>query len=375
MINKKKLEKVGITLIKKFSRLETNRLSAIISNKLCKSFPEYGFKKLDLFSMISKLDMYYANFEDCSAAKYDYKNNSIYFNNSIKLTKLETPAIHECLHFIQTVKTKKGKLKRLGLFEYNTINKVGMIINEASVQLMASFIEKNNYESVKYYDLEFYTTSPNYYPIECSLVSQMAYFTGTYPLFHSTIYSNDIFKNTFIVKSSKSTYLTISKNLNLLVKLQEEIHNEILLLSKIEYKKSIQCQNRIQYLKNEIKNITLKTQELILTTCSYSDLELIKNLNDIKELKNKLYKFQKLIIFSDEYTFFNDFYIKMMKELDKKRELIQKYGTLEVYKEIPEYLSLIETRPKALNLFNIFEKKLKEIFKLHYEKQKQRKIS
>ena len=53
-------------------------------------------------------------------------------------------------------------------------------------------------DSVKYYDMEFKTDSPNYYPIECDLVKQMTYFTGTYPLYHSTLYSNDIFKNTFI---------------------------------------------------------------------------------------------------------------------------------------------------------------------------------
>ena len=41
----------------------------------------------------------------------------------------------------------------------------------------------------------------------------MAYFTGTYPLYHSAIYSNDIFKNTFIKKANKKVYNIIVRNL------------------------------------------------------------------------------------------------------------------------------------------------------------------
>ena len=53
----------------------------------------------------------------------------------------------------------------------------GMAINEASVQLMASIANKSKIDSVKYYDLELKTESPNYYPIECALIKQMEYFT------------------------------------------------------------------------------------------------------------------------------------------------------------------------------------------------------
>ena len=55
----------------------------------------------------------------------------------------------------------------------------------------------------------------------------------------------------------------------------------------------------------------------------------------------------------------------MMEELDKKRELIEKYGTLEVFKEIPENLSLLETRQSKLNLFGIAKQKLLKLFSLN----------
>ena len=379
-MNERALKKAGITITMQLSILDVNKIASIISEKICLAFPEHGIVQTDLFLALSKINMYLAEFNDCSAAKYDYKNNSIYFKNDIDFSKIETPAIHECLHFIQTVKNSRGKLKRLGIYEINSLKDSGMAINEAAVQLMATHTNPNiKLDSVKYYDLEFYTESPNYYPLECSLVRQMAYFTGTYPLYHSTLYSDDIFKNTFIMKSSKDTYYKISNNLDLLVKIQEDIHKENSYLLRLENnkfnaRKIRVCHEKIELLKEHIRKITIETQNLILASCSYSDLDLIRTNQDVKDFKNRLYKFQKYLIVNEGYNFYNDFYILMMEELDKKRELIAKYGALEVFKEIPENMSLIETRQEKLNLFKLAKQKLIELFKhnqLAKEDQKQ----
>ena len=70
------------------------------------------------------------------------------------------------------------------------------------------------------------------------------------------------------------------------------------------------------------------------------------------------------MIVEEGYNFYNEFYIQMMEELDKKRELIEKYGTLDVFKEIPENLSLVETRQEKLNLLQVAKQKLIKLFKL-----------
>ena len=57
----------------------------------------------------------------------------------------------------------------------------------------------------------------------------------------------------------------------------------------------------------------------------------------------------------------------MMEELDVKRELIKKYGVLNVFKDIRENLALIETRQESLNLFQVALKKLKELFRINQE--------
>ena len=142
-------------------------------------------------------------------------------------------------------------------------------------------------------------------------------------------------------------------------------NNKKTINGKINTKKVQKIKDDICDLKNQIQELTLDTQELILTSCSNSDFKLVRDLQGVKEFKNKLYKFQKYLFVSEGYNFFNEFYIQMMEKLDKKRELIEKYGTLEVFKEIPENLSLLETRQSKLNLFKVAKEKLVKLFKLN----------
>ena len=364
------LRKAGITIIKKFSILEVNKIAANISEKICASFPEHKINQSDLFIAISRVNMYSAQFEDNSAAKYWYKNNSIYFKEGINFNSLETPALHECLHFIQTSRNKRGKIQRLGLYNISPFKEDGFALNEASVQLMASYANNTKVESVKYYGMEFITNSPNYYPIECALVRQMTYFTGTYPLFHSTLYSNDIFKNTFIMKSNEDAYYTITKNLDKIVELEESLNKNNLLLAyqDTNEEKVHKLKETSENLKQIIRKITIETQELILTSCAYSDLALVRDIESVNEFKKKLYRFKNVLINPNEqYTFYNEFYCHMMEELELKRTLIKKYGILNCFKEIRENLALIETRQEKLNIFQVAIQKIKKIFHIGQE--------
>lgn len=364
------LRKAGITIIKKLSTLEVNKIASNISEKICCSFPEHKINQSDLFIAISRVNMYLAQFNDNSAAKYWYKNNSIYFKENINFDSLETPALHECLHFIQTYRNKKGKIQRLGLYNISSLKGNGFALNEAAVQLMASYATNTKIDSVKYYGMEFFTNSPNYYPIECALVRQMTYFTGTYPLFHSTLYSNDIFKNTFIMKSNEDAYYTITKNLDKIVELEETLNKNNLLLAynDNDNDKINRLKNTIEILKQNIRKITIETQELILTSCAYSDLALVRDNESVEEFKKKLYRFKNVLIKPNEqYSFYNEFYCHMMEELELKRTLIKKYGILNCFKEVRESLALIETRQEKLNIFQLAIQKFKKLFHIGQE--------
>lgn len=131
--------------------------------------------------------------------------------------------------------------------------------------------------------------------------------------------------------------------------------------------KATDSQDIIESLKKLIRDVTLETQELILTSCTKSDLELVRDNQNVKEFKNKLYNFKNILIQTEKYTFFNEFYCQMMSKLDVKRELIKKYGVLDNIKEIPENYALTETRTKSLNLFEVAIQKLKQLFHINQE--------
>ena len=112
----------------------------------------------------------------------------------------------------------------------------------------------------------------------------MAYFTGTYPLFHSTLNSNDVFKNTFILKSNKRAYNTIVKNIDLLLAYENDLNyfaSELQYANKVS---EIKLLNKlIASKKDSITSIFFKTQNLIIESCFISEFNNIRNLEDVKE--------------------------------------------------------------------------------------------
>ena len=357
-----RLKKEGIEIVEQLDTLKVNTIAINIASKLCLAFPEHNLSKSDLFTSISRLNMFIAKMpSDSSGAKYFYKNNSIYFNQETDLDEMAKLAMHECIHFIQELKDSNNNLIRMGL--YNCSFNTGLGINEAAVQLMASEANMCSSTSETYYNVSLNTISPNYYPLECALVNQMAYFTGTYPLFHSTLNSNDVFKNTFILNSNKRAYNTIVKNLDLLLAYENDLNyfanelqyankvNEIKLLNKLVVSK-----------KNAITSIFFKTQNLIIESCFISEFNNIRSLNDIKDFKKKLYNFKNIMGSNESYTFYNEFYRKIMENLEAKKEQIETFGEISLFEPSENSLVLVDNTKHALSFIYSFFGKVKKLF-------------
>ncbi len=357
-----RLKKEGIEIVEQLDTLKVNTIAINIASKLCLAFPEHNLSKSDLFTSISRLNMFIAKMpSDSSGAKYFYKNNSIYFNQETDLDEMAKLAMHECIHFIQELKDSNNNLIRMGL--YNCSFNTGLGINEAAVQLMASEANMCSSTSETYYNVSLNTISPSYYPLECALVNQMAYFTGTYPLFHSTLNSNDVFKNTFILNSNKRAYNAIVKNLDLLLAYENDLNyfanelqyankvNEIKLLNKLVVSK-----------KNAITSIFFKTQNLIIESCFISEFNNIRSLNDIKDFKKKLYNFKNIMGSNESYTFYNEFYRKIMENLEAKKEQIETFGEISLFEPSENSLVLVDNTKHALSFIYSFFGKVKKLF-------------
>lgn len=358
------LKKEGIQIKSTLTKIQIEKIAEIIANQICEAFPEHNLNFETIFSTLSNLDMYIAEINNDAIAKYYYKNNSIYFNSKINWEHIDTLVIHECIHALQEIKNHKGKLLRLGL--YNLTTGKGQGINEAAVQLMASASTKAVVDTVKYYNMDFHTESPLYYPIETALMKQILYFTGSYPLFHSTLFSNNVFKNTFIAKTSQKTYNTIEYNFDLLIYYEDLLsitYSELeTLSSELNTKKINKLNTRIEAIKSTILNITISTQNLIIESCFNSEFNHIKDQSSLNKFRERLYNFKDIIINSENNTFYNSFYCEMMNKLDEKSELIKKYGVLTYLNDLQTDLLDIQKETFGFSFFRNLFHKLKLLF-------------
>ena len=340
------LKKNGIEIIYQLDTLKTNSIAKKIATKLCDTFPEHNLDYNKLFIKLSRLSMYVARMPaGMSEATYYYKNSSIYFNSLLDLeNNLDNFAIHECIHALQEVKDKNNNLSKLGLCAFEGFKVIGTALNEAAVQIMTSKVMQEENEIVTYYNVALPTISPNYYPLECNLVSQMAYLTGEYSLFESTLLSNDTFKDKFISLTSQKAYYKIIENLDKLMGLQEKLIKLTNSLNLISSSKAFAINNKIEACKNSITSTFITTQNLIL--CSYFDkaFESIYTFEDLENYRRKLYNYKSLLGITEKYNFFNDYYIDKMKLLERK------YNYLEIYGE--NIFPIINKGKKSLTLFN-----------------------
>lgn len=319
---KSELRKEGIEVIKQLNTLKVNSIAKNIAKKLVDSFPEQNFNYHELFTKISRLNMYVAKIPNGVAAKYFYKNSSIYFAESTDLDKLNDVAIHECIHFLQSDVNSKGKLVKLGLCDFTDIKLSGMALNEAAVQLMTMKCTKAKFDTVKYFDIELPSNSPDYYTLECNLIRQMAYITGEYVLYNSTLYGNDNFKNKFITLTSKEDFEIIKNNLNSIMYLEDQLNSilEKVQNSDIVTDETTRLMKKSAKIKENIRKGFLMTQNRIFTSFFDNLFNSLFTPQSMENFRNALYDYRNFIGVTDDYTFFNDYYINKMAELEKRYE-------------------------------------------------------
>lgn len=321
----KDLKKDGIIVIKPLDMLNITLIAKFVAEKLISSFPFYGFNYDKLFIRITKIPMYIANIpSNMGEANYFYKNSSIYFKEGLSLDDMKKYAVHEFVHAYQEVKDKSNVLYKLGLCDFTGFRIKGMALNEAAVQLISAKALKSEIENVKYYDIEFNTISPNCYPIICNLVNQLAYITGEDVLFDSTFNSNSRFVKSVMNLCGEKTFYKIQSNLDKILDLEEKIATISSKLQEDNISEVYIANNSIKLgtYKSNIKNIFFETQELIIKSYFGKAVNNVYSAQEIDDFRSKLYNYRDLLGITDNYSFFNDYYINMMSILDEKYEAI-----------------------------------------------------
>ena len=347
----------GISNITEISAKDRHTISKKAVDLIYPVVSEFNISKEMLFNSLGKSNMYLADFDDLSMGKYDYTTNSIYFSNDLDISKLDSSVIHEILHFFQAELTEDNFLIRMGLFKPSKLFRPekGLGLNEASVQYIASTIVKEVPDHVKYYELELTTPSSNYYPIETAIIRQMCFFTGTYPLFFSTLFSTDLFEKTFKTITSEENYNYIEEKLTYIVQLQEklsDVYSTIHTHNQAESKK-ISVLNNITNLKNKLRETVLDVQKIIYTSAFANELDKIETVQDIVNMKTLISNFENYIInYESDYSF-EQFKDKINIELNNKLALIEAYGN---------YSFALKAKKDILNLPKIYSQSFIKTF-------------
>ena len=83
---------------------------------------------------------------------------------------------------------------------------------------------------------------------------------------------------------------------------------------------------KIDELKEEIKLTFLRTQNLIVSSYFNNSFSLISNLEELENYRKKLYNIKDLLGYTEGYTFFNDFYVEKMSQLEHKYNVLENGG-------------------------------------------------
>lgn len=351
------LKKDGIEIIKPLDGLSVTLIAKFVAEKFVSFFPFCRVNHHDLFAKITRINMYIADIpEGMSEANYFYKNSSIYFKNGLSIDEMKELCVHEFLHHFQEIKDQKGNLYRLGLCDYTGVKVHGEALNEAAVQLISSRILKKPKETVKYYGIEFTTASPNYYPLICSLVAQMAYLVGDVVLYDSTLYSNDRFKKAFINLTSETCFNNVERNFDKILEAEEKIIIESLKAQENDLtdKEIVKVSEKIGYYKKIMQDTFIETQNEIFTSYFDKRLDNLYSTQDIEDYRRKLYSYKDLLGTTEKYSYFNKYYINIMDKLD------------EIYEQIMEGISLV---PYKRNIWQILFSKIIKLFGLSRQKE------
>ena len=324
------LKREGIEKAEKLDTLTINKIAKRIAVKLAETFPNHNLTENILFIELSRLPMYTADMpNDLSGAKFMFMNNSVYFKRGVEFDEIEEFATHECLHYLQQKTDGKGNVLALGLYDFADGGNKGMAINEAAVQLMAAKANNCVSDKAKYYEIELETISPNYYPLECVLLKQIAYFTGEYALEHSTLYGDKIFQETVESRFGKKSYKIIRDAFDILMHKEEELN--ILTNELQEANNNVKAEKvskQIDKSKEGIAELFFKIQNYVIQNGFETSFKEVKNLDELQAFKGKLYGFKDLIGSKENYNFYNDYYVKTMAEFERKKEYIEQYGEI-----------------------------------------------
>lgn len=323
----KLLKKFDIKVIDKLTKEEqiiiADNVATEISNKF--NYIDYGY----IYTKLMRAKMYIAIIpKGMSKAIYSYEEDTLFISDEEDINKISKELLYECIHTMQDIRDKKGKVKQLGQCIFSDYKVYAMALNEASIMYIVAKIFEEEIKCIEAYGIKANTYSQNSYPLICNILLQLLFISNEKTLVKSTLNSTDEFLIEGIEEIGESSFVNIQNNLDEMLYASEEI---------IGIKKSLKNNtsdgnieeinrelNRIYEKEALIRRLYMDSQMSIFTMYFDRLYNRIQTISDIKIYKNKLEDYKELIGFytNDNQEYFLEYYEGYYKT--KEEKLIEK---------------------------------------------------
>ena len=308
-----------------------DNVATMISNKF--NYIDYGY----IYKKLMAAKMYIAIIPSgITRAIYLYEEDTLFISDEEDINSVSEELLYECIHAVQDIRNRKGKIKQLGQCIFTDFKVYAMALNEASVQYIVSRILNREDKYIEAYGIKANTYGINKYPLICNIVKQLLFFSDEKPLVKSTIYSTDEFIVDGVEEIGEGSFETIQDNLDQMLYASEEI---IGIKNKLKQEGSNSKDhdeelNRLYKIEDLIRKLYMDSQMAIFTMYFDRLYNRIENLQDIKYYRNRLEDYKDLIGFytneRQEYflEYYENYYNNKEEQLVLKEDEIKRKNDL-----------------------------------------------
>jgi len=348
----KLLKKFDIKVIGRVTKEQQIRVSDNVATKISNKFNyiDYGY----IYSKLMRAKMYIAIIpEGITRAIYSYEEDTLFISDEEDLNFVSKELLYECIHAMQDVRNKKGKIKQLGQCIFSDFKVYAMALNEASIQYIVSKVFEEEDKYVEAYGIKSNTYSTGKYPLICNILKQLLFFSKEETLVKSTIYSTDEFILDGVEQIGETSYVSIQNNLDEMLYASEEIigiKRKIKDEAKDGYIEEVNNElNKIYEKEVMIRKLYMDCQMSIFTMFFDKLFNRIETIKDIKYYKNKLEDFKDLIGFytNEEQEYFLEYYKGYYET--KEEKLILKEAEIKRRNDLA--LTVVSDNP-VMQIFN-----------------------
>ena len=313
--------------IKLIARLQKDEQIVIADNIATKISNRFNYIEYDyIYRKLMDVKMYIAVIpEGLTRAIYMYEEDTLFISDEIDMWQVSEDLLYECIHAVQDVKNKKGKIKQLGQCMFRDFKVYAMALNEAATQYIVSKIFEREDQYVEAYGIKANTYSINKYPLICNIVKQLLFFSEEETLVTSTIYSTDDFIIDGVEEIGEGSYETLLDNLDQMLYASEEIVGIKRKLKQNgedeEYSSDLKEElNRMHKIEDLIRRLYMDSQMAIFTMYFDRLYSRLQTQEDIDYYRTRLADYKELIGFytNEQQEYFLEYYEKYYAEKEEK---------------------------------------------------------